>query len=69
MIEYRDAARILKAKTSIKNLDMIIEKLTAGLNMNIDKKGVMQSFQGGKLPHWGSLIFDLFLTMYQLNQQ
>jgi len=60
LIEYRDVSRILKTKTSIKNIDVIIEKLTAGLNMNIDKNGVMQSFQGGKLPHWGSLIFDLF---------
>lgn len=60
LIEYRDAARILKKKTAIKNSDMVIKKLSAGLNMNIDNSGVMQSFQGGKLPHWGSLIFDLF---------
>lgn len=61
LIEYRDAAKILKKKKAIKNLDMIIKKLGAGLDINIDKNGVMQSFQAGKLPHWGSLIFDLFL--------
>lgn len=60
LIEYKDAAKILNKKPAIKNLDVIIEKLGKGLNTNIDRNGVMQSFQGGKLPHWGSLIFDLF---------
>ena len=34
-----------------------IEEILAG---NVDGDGVLQSFRGGRLPHWGSLIFDLF---------
>lgn len=30
------------------------------LDANIDDQGVLQSFRGGRLPHWGSLIFDMF---------
>ncbi|MBI2438461.1 MAG: hypothetical protein HYV36_06590 [Lentisphaerae bacterium] len=30
------------------------------LNRNVDERGVLQSFQGGRVPHWGSLIFFLF---------
>ncbi|MCX7706363.1 MAG: hypothetical protein N2115_08980 [bacterium] len=60
LMEYRDALGLLNRKPAIKSLDTIIEKLFAGLNMNVDGNGVMQSFRGGKLPHWGSLIFELF---------
>ena len=28
--------------------------------MNVDKCGVLQSFQGGRVPHFGSFIFDMF---------
>jgi len=59
-MDYRDAARELQRKPVISGLDEVIRKLTAGLEKNMDAKGVMQSFQGGRLPHWGSLIFDLF---------
>lgn len=30
------------------------------LMANVDGDGVLQSFRGGRLPHWGSLIFDMF---------
>lgn len=60
LLEYRDAVLTLGIKPGIGKLDELIRKLEIGLNMNIDEKGVMQSFKGGKLPHWGSLIFDLF---------
>jgi hypothetical protein len=60
LMEYRDAASVIRRKPFLDNLDTIITKLQRGLDRNGDKRGVMQSFAGGKLPHWGSLIFDLF---------
>jgi hypothetical protein len=60
LMEYEQAARILKKKPLMEGLGERIKKLEAGLAKNVDEKGVMQSFQKGKLPHWGSLIFDLF---------
>jgi len=60
LMEYRDAAKALKRKPFLADLDTIIKKLQRGLDRNVDKRGVMQSFAGGRLPHWGSLIFDLF---------
>lgn len=36
------------------------ERLDALLAGNVDAAGVLQSFTGGALPHWGSLVFDLF---------
>jgi hypothetical protein len=60
LTDYREAARILKRQPAIARLDEIISKLRVGLNRNVDAGGVLQSFEGGRLPHWGSLIFDLF---------
>ncbi len=60
LMEYKSVSESAGIKPAIKNIDEIIKKLEAGLNMNIDEKKVMQSFRQGKLPHWGSLIFDLF---------
>ncbi len=60
LMDYRQAAQILKRRPLIENLDEIIRKLTAGLEKNVDAHGVMQSFRGGRLPNFGSLIFDLF---------
>lgn len=60
LMEYREAARFLKRKPFLPDLDTIITKLQRGLERNVDRRGVMQSFAGGRLPHWGSLIFDLF---------
>ncbi len=60
LTEYRDAAFVLKRKPFLDSLDLVISKLRRGLDRNVDKRGVMQSFAGGRLPHWGSLIFDLF---------
>lgn len=34
-----------------------LRELLAG---NTDADGILQSFTGGKIPHWGSLVFDLF---------
>lgn len=58
--DYRDAARTLDRRPVVADLDRVIAKLRVGLERNVDSRGVMQSFQGGRLPHWGSLIFDLF---------
>lgn len=60
LMEYRDAARLLKRRPMIAELEEVIRKLGAGLDRNVDGGGVLQSFHGGRLPHWGSLIFDLF---------
>jgi len=60
LMEYRDAALALKRRPIIANLDEVIHRLGAGLDRNVDGNGVLQSFKGGRLPHWGSLIFDLF---------
>lgn len=38
----------------------ILDKLRAILDANVDADGVLQSFRGGRLPHWGSLVFDMF---------
>lgn len=43
---------------SVADLKGVAEKLRAGLDKNVDAKGVMQSFQGGTVPHWGSLVFS-----------
>ena len=60
LMDYREATQLLKRKPVIERLDEIIEKLRRGLELNVDGRGVLQSFQGGQLPHWGSMIFDLF---------
>ena len=60
LMDYREAARILKRDPAIARLGEIISKLRVGLNRNVDASGVLQSFEGGRLPHRGSLIFDLF---------
>lgn len=38
----------------------LLARLQDLLDANVDADGVLQSFRGGRLPHWGSLIFDLF---------
>lgn len=58
--DYRAAAEVLKRRPAIADLDGVILKLGRGLERNVDADGVMQSFQGGRIPHWGSLVFDLF---------
>ncbi len=58
--DYRAAAEILERRPAIRNLCALVGKLRAGLERNMDENSIMQSFQGGHLPHWGSLIYDLF---------
>lgn len=60
LMDYREAARRLGRPPRIETLDEIIPALRRGLDRNVDRAGVLQSFQGGKIPHWGSLVFDLF---------
>lgn len=60
LMECRDAAQSRKRKPFLANLGTIITKVQRGLDRNVDERGVMQSFAGGRLRHWGSLIFDLF---------
>lgn len=60
LLDYREALGALQRASKIPALDEVIRKLTAGLAKNVDAAGVMQSFQGGCAPHWGSLIFHLF---------
>ncbi len=38
----------------------LMQRIEEILTANVDGDGVLQSFRGGRLPHWGSLIFDLF---------
>ncbi|MDD5707200.1 MAG: hypothetical protein PHR35_14850 [Kiritimatiellae bacterium] len=58
--EYRCACAVLERPSRIEDLDRIIEGLARGLDANVDRDGVLQGFAGGKLPHWGCLVFDLF---------
>lgn len=60
LLDYRAAIRQLQGPPRIAHLDDVIRKLAAGLDRNVDAHGVLQSFHGGRLPHWGSLVFDLF---------
>ncbi len=57
---YLNSCNSLK-KTPYRDDLSIVEKMVVhALNGNIDENGVLQSFVGGSLPHWGSLIFDLY---------
>lgn len=38
----------------------LLPRIEGILSANVDDDGVLQSFRGGRLPHWGSLVFDLF---------
>jgi hypothetical protein len=60
LMDYREAVRRLGRASAVPGLDGLIDGLRRGLERNVDGAGVMQSFQGGKVPHWGSLVFDLF---------
>lgn len=44
----------------IPRLSEAMDHLRELLAQNTDADGVLQSFSGGKIPHWGSLVFDLF---------
>jgi hypothetical protein len=57
---YRDALGILDRPSAIPDLDRVIDRLQLGLEQNVDAGGVLQSFAGGRLPNFGSLIFHLF---------
>lgn len=47
----------------IENWEDSQNRLRELLQQNRDENGVLQSFKGGHLPHWGSLIFDLYPAM------
>jgi hypothetical protein len=38
----------------------IADRIRQALDRNVDGQAVLQSFEGGMSPHWGSLIFHLF---------
>ena len=60
LMDYRRDAEALGVEPVIDDLPGLITKLQAGLEKNVDENGVLQSFEGCRLPHWGSLVFDLF---------
>jgi len=53
------AMRQLRPYRPSDKLDHWERILTDELNANIDGDGVLQSFRGGRRPHWGSLVFDI----------
>ncbi|NLB56735.1 MAG: hypothetical protein GX811_13420 [Lentisphaerae bacterium] len=57
---YLEAARALDKKTFRTDLQKLRQELQTILHRNVDGEGVLQSFEGGTRPHWGSIIFSLF---------
>jgi len=57
---YLDACTTLKRKPFNDELNQVAEMLFDSVECNIDYNGVLQSFDGGMRPHWGSLIFNLY---------
>ncbi|MDD5677744.1 MAG: hypothetical protein PHW60_07085 [Kiritimatiellae bacterium] len=57
---YLQAAEKIGRKPYRPDLPRLRALLWDALNRNVDEHGVMQSFHGGRVPHWGSLIFSLF---------
>ncbi len=57
---YMEACRDLGRKPFRNDLEAICGMLNDALNRNVDEQGVLQSFEGGRIPHWGSLVFNLF---------
>jgi|GEM_PF-982811 len=60
LCDYRDLCRKSGRTPALHGMDEMIATLEEVIEGNIDKNGVLQSFRNGALPHWGSLIFDLF---------
>ncbi len=58
--EYLAAIRTLGCPPFQNILPRLRRMLWTALNRNVDRRGVLQSFEGGAHPHWGSLIFTLF---------
>lgn len=57
--EFEIVSKIHGYVHTIKDLDSVKSALDELLTENIDKDGVLQSFNSGRIPHWGSLVFDL----------
>ena len=57
---YLNACEILEKFPFQKNLGDVASMVKDAIDRNIDDDGVLQSFDGGMEPHWGSLIFNLF---------
>ena len=58
--DYEDCCRRWNLPLDFANLPAIRGRLQALLEANTDSAGVLQSFTGGAIPHWGSLVFDLY---------
>ncbi|HRJ73073.1 MAG TPA: hypothetical protein PLS03_12690, partial [Terrimicrobiaceae bacterium] len=58
--DYQAYCREHGRDPEIPDLDRAREHLRGLLASNTDGNGVLQSFTGGRVPHWGSLVFDLF---------
>jgi len=58
--DYKALCSRLDLETDLSDLDPAREYLSDLLAVNTDAQGVLQSFTGGAIPHWGSLVFDLF---------
>jgi len=57
---YLIACKKLNRPPFQEGLAEISEMMRNALSRNVDREGVLQSFEGGMRPHWGSLIFHLF---------
>lgn len=58
--DYETYCRRHDLPRQIPRLMDAIAHLRGLLAANTDTDGILQSFTGGKIPHWGSLVFDLF---------
>ena len=57
---YRSACELHGVQPALPQADRMIKVLREVLDGNVDEQGVLQSFRGGRLPHWGSLVFDMY---------
>lgn len=57
---YRSSCQLHEAASELPGAVQMIKILREVLDGNVDEHGVLQSFRGGRLPHWGSLIFDMY---------
>ena len=58
--EYLEACREVERPPFQEGLEEVAAMVLKALEDNVDAQGVLQSFAGGRTPHWGSLIYHLF---------
>lgn len=60
LTEYSSLCAESGMDPDIADSEAACDRLRLLLAGNADAEGILQSFSGGKLPHWGSLVFDLY---------